>query len=118
LASLEKAGFRPLPVYGLPDDALGVRAADLAGLSLDTLNQTPDRVGAPAFSYRLLEDDAIPKDKAGAVQQPHQLWIRVGREGEQIAAWEALIAALRADTATFGEAAGLTNVPIRVSRTP
>ena len=93
MAELCDAGFRVLPVQGIPDGSLGVLKQDLSGtMTLKTLNSTPGKIGAPAFRYRLINDSEKPCAK---------LVLRPGQSEKEKENYRKMLDALNKDMASF-----------------
>ena len=105
---LSDAGFGFLPVYGMPDGTLGVLKKDLRMVTtLDILNHTPDKIGAPAFKYRLISESEIPRiasagHKKQRLSQCSTLCLRAAKSPKQVKNYEEMLDDLRNDMKLFG----------------
>jgi hypothetical protein len=101
LGELTSAGFRVLPVHGMLDGTLGVSETDLKGITtLDTLNRTSEKIGAPAFTYRLVSaSECSPGTPKGRLEPCARLILRPGQDEAEKSAYQRMMDALTRDRA-------------------
>ncbi len=101
--TLQAAGIHALPIYGLPDDAVGVLAEDIARLGLQgDLSSAITAGGGPAFSYRGITADALPQDQHGKpLPEAKRLWLFLDRSQQEQGNARSMKAALLQDFDRF-----------------